>query len=112
MKYPCLIPKQFCKTDIYVELDKEGLNNYGEPFEPVCWSGKCNYQDKAKTVLTAEKKLIQLSGCAMIPGDIAPELPNITTGTITVNGAKRYIAQGEKARNPDGTVNYIRLDVK
>ena len=111
MKYPCLIPKQFCKTDISVEIEREGLNKYGEPLEPVKWSGKCNYQDKGKTVLTAEKKLIQLSCCALIPGDIAPELAAITGGNIIINGVKRQIAQGEKARNPDGTVNYTRLDV-
>lgn len=112
MKYPCLVPKQFCKTDIEVEIDREGVTKYGEPLEQVKWNGKCNYQDKGRTVLTAEKKLIQLSGCAMIPGDIAPELPVITGGTITVFGEKRKIYEGTKARNPDGSVNYTRLDVE
>lgn len=112
MKYPCLVPKQFCKTDIEVSIDREGINNYGEPLEPVIWNGKCNYQDKGKTILTAEKKLIQLSGCALIPGDIAPELPTISGGTVTVNGVDRRIYQGIKARNPDETVNYTRLDVE
>ncbi len=111
MNYPCLIPKQFCKTDIEVKIRREGLNVYGEPLEPVCWAGKCNYQDKGKTVLTAEKKLIQLSGCALIPGDIAPEFPVISGGTIKVYGEDRRIYEGTKARNPDGSVNYIRLDV-
>ena len=67
MKYPCLIAKQFCKTEIQVIIEQEGVDKYGEPLEPVVWTGKCNYQDKGKTVLTAEKKLIQLSGCALIP---------------------------------------------
>lgn len=111
MKYPCLIPKQFCKTDIEAKLSREELNVYGEPLEPVLWSGKCNYQDKGKTVLTAEKKLIQLSGCALIPGDIAPELPVLCGGTIKIYGEERRIYEGTKARNPDGTVNYTRLDV-
>lgn len=111
MKYPCLVPKQFCKTDAVIEIEQEGINKYGEPLESVNWSGNVNYQDKGKTILTADKKLIQLSGCAMIPGDIAPELPAITKGMIKVNGVERNIFQGEKARNPDGTVNYTRLDV-
>lgn len=111
MNYPCLVMKQFCKTEVTVTMDREGLTKYGEPLNPVVWSGKCNYQDKGKTVLTAEKKLIQLSGCALIPGDIAPELPAITGGTITVFGEERQIYEGNKARNPDGTVNYTRLDV-
>ena len=66
---------------------------------------------RVKTVLTAEKKLVQLSGVALFPGDIAPDLPNLSGGTIEVNGEKRRIFQGRKARNPDGTVNYSELDV-
>ena len=77
----------------------------------VVWDGLCNYQDSGKTVLTAEQKLIQLEGCALIPGDIAPELPLITKGEITVFGETRHIYKGTKCRNPDGTVNYVRLDV-
>lgn len=92
-------------------VEQEGVDKYGDPLESVTWEGKCNYQDKGKTVLTAEKKLIQLSGCALIPGDIAPNLPTISGGSITVNGVKRKIYEGTKARNPDGTVNYTRLDV-
>ena len=111
MKYPCLIQKRFCKTDIEVRVNREGRNKYGEPLEQVSWSGRCNYQDNGKTVLTAEKQLIQLEGCALIPGDIAPELPVITEGDITVFGVTRHIYKGTKARNPDGTVNYTRLDV-
>lgn len=112
MKYPCLVPKQFCRTDIEVAVIREGVTKYGEPLETVKWSGKCNYQDKGRTVLTAEKKLIQLSGCAMIPGDIAPGLPVITGGIIKVFGEERKIYEGTKARNLDGSVNYTRLDVE
>ena len=112
MKYPCLIPKSMCKTDIDVVVEQEGVDKYGDPLSAFNWSGKCNYQDKGKTVLTADKRLIQLSGCALIPGDIAPELPAITSGTIIVFGETRTIYEGTKARNPDGTVNYTRLDVE
>ena len=62
MKYPCLVPAQFCNTDIEVCIEQEGVNKYGEPLEEVRWTGKANYQDEGKTVLTAEKKLIQHSG--------------------------------------------------
>ena len=112
MKYPCLIPKQFCKTEIKVEIAKEGLDKYGEPLEPVIWSGMCNYQDKGRTILTADKKLIKLSGTALVPGDIAPELPLITGGIIIVFGEQRKIYQGTKARNPDGSVNYTKIEVE
>lgn len=109
MTWPCLILPQWCKTDICVEFDREGLNEHGEPLEPVEYAGKCNYQDKAKTVLTAERKLAEISGTAMFPGDICPGLPVISGGSAVVHGAKRRILQGRKARNPDGSVNYTEV---
>ena len=109
MKYPCLVPKRLCKTEISLEFDREGLNEYGEPLEPVSYSGRCNYQDKAKTVLTAEKKLVEITGSALFPGDICPDLPVISGGTAQIFGVKRRILQGTKARNPDGTVNYTEV---
>ena len=109
MKYPCLVPKRLCKTDISVAIDQEGLNKYGEPLKHVEYSGKCNYQDKAKTVLTSEKKLIEITGTALFPGDICTELPVISGGSAVIFGGKRRILEGRKARNPDGTVNYTEV---
>ncbi len=73
------------------------------------YSGKCNYQDKAKTIYTADKKLVQITGSALFPGDICPELSVISGGKATVFGAPRRILEGRKARNPDGTVNYTEV---
>lgn len=109
VKYPCLVPNRLCKTEISLEFDREGLNEYGEPLEPVCYSGRCNYQDKAKTVLTAEKKLVEITGSALFPGDICPDLPVISGGSAVIFEVKRRILQGTKARNPDGTVNYTEV---
>lgn len=112
MKYPCLVRQRNCQTNIKAELEQEGVTKYGEPLTAITWIGKCNYQDSGRTVLTAEKKLIQLSGCALIPGDIAPELPVISGGTILVHGVKRRIYKATKHRNLDGTVNYTSLEVE
>lgn len=109
MRYPCLVPKRLCKTDISLSFDQEGLTEYGEPLPAVQYTGKCNYQDKAKTILTAEKKLVEVTGCALFPGDICPELPVISGGGAVLFGVKRRIQQGRKARNPDGTVNYTEV---
>lgn len=111
MKYPCLVDKRYCKTPIHVEIIPEGVNKYGEPYEAAVIDTMCNYQDTAKTVLTAEKELIQLNGIALFPGDIAPELPTLSGGTVKVYGIERTIYQGTKARNPDGTVNYSKLEL-
>lgn len=109
MKYPCLVPKRFCNTPISVTIHQEGLSEDGGPLVAFEADLRCNYQDTAKTVLTAEKQLIQLSGVALFPGDIAPGLPNLSGGTAEVNGIRRTIFQGIKARNPDGTVNHTEL---
>lgn len=111
MKYPCLVPKRLCMTDIHVRLESEGINNQGEPERVLELDLKCNFQDKAKTIFTAEKKMIHVTGCAMFPGDIAPEFPSLSGGTVIVFGEERRIAQGMKARNPDGTVNFCQLEV-
>lgn len=111
MKYPCLVDKRTCKTPIHAEIDREGYGNFGEPLDPVVHDGLCNYQDKAKTVFTAEKKLVEVTGSAYFPCDICPELPVISGGTATVFGVSRRIAMGTKARNPDGTVNYCVLEL-
>ena len=111
MKYPCLVQKQFCKISVHVHLESEELNNLGAPKYMLDVDLQCNFQDKVKTILTAEKKLVQVTGTALFPGDIAPELPSLCGGTLTVFGQERRIEQGCKNRNPDGTGNYCSLEV-
>lgn len=109
VKYPCLVPKSLCRIDIVLKIKQEGLTKYGEPLPAFEYVGKCNYQDKAKTIFTEQKKVIEITGCAMFPGDICPDIPVISEGTATIFGVERHIQQGMKARNPDGTVNYTEV---
>ncbi len=111
MKYPCLVPRRLCKTEIHVHLESEELTNLGKPKYTAELDLTCNFQDRAKTILTAEKKLVQVTGTALFPGDIAPGMPSLCGGTVTVFGEERRIVQGTKNRNPDGTVNYCTLEV-
>lgn len=112
MKYPCLILRKMCNTDIEVTIYSEGITEDGEPIEDYKGTAKCNYQDGAKTILTKEKKLVEITGTALIPGDIAPGIPTLSGGTAVVFGIKRQIAEGIRARNPDGSVNYVELKLK
>ena len=109
MKYPCLVPKKLCKTEISLTIEQEGISELGEPLEALSFSGRCNYQDKAKKILTTDKQIVQITGCALFPGDICPEVAVISKGEAKVFGVTRTIAEGRKARNPDGTVNYTEV---
>lgn len=111
MKYPKLILNCMCKVPIKVHIESEEITNLGEPEHVIDKECMCNFQDKAKTILTAEKKIVRVTGTAYISGDIAPELATISGGTVEVFGAVRRIEQGIKARNPDGTVNFTCLEV-
>lgn len=111
MKFPCLVYRKYCKTPAILTIEQEGIDKYGEPLTPTTINANCNYQDTAKTFLTAEKKLIQLTGTALFQGDIAPNLANISGGSITVNGITRRIYAGRKCRNPDGSVNFTEIQV-
>lgn len=104
--------KKYCKVPIHVKISTEGISEDGEPLTGFEADLLCNYQDSAKTILTTEKKLVQISGTALFPGDIAPNLPELAGGNVIVFGIERQIVNGMKARNPDGTVNYTRLDVQ
>lgn len=111
MKYPSLVPIRWCKTPIHVTINQEGMSEDGEPLKALEIDTMCNYQDKAKKVLTEQQQLIEIEGTALINGDIAPSLASISNGKVVVNGVKRRIFRGTKARNPDGTVNYTKLEL-
>lgn len=111
MIYPRLVRKENCKTDIHVVLYSEETSEDGEPIVALEKDLKCNYQDKAKRVLSKEKVWIQLIAKVYFVGDIAPDLATISAGQVTIFGETRSIYQGTKARNPDGSVNYTELEV-
>lgn len=109
MGWPCLVQARWCTTPIHLEIEPEGLQEIGEPYPVVTVDTKCNYQDKAKTVLTTDKKLVEITGVALFPGDICPTFPVISGGMAKVFETPRRILQGTKARNPDGSVNYTEV---
>lgn len=130
VKYPNLIPPWVCKTPICVTLYDEGLTEEGSPkvafvANPNIFPSEtlypsenlfgdylyCNFQDGAKTILNEQKKIVEISGAALFSGDFCPLVPIISGGEVEIFGIKRQILRGIKARNPDGTVNYIKLEL-
>ena len=112
MKYPSLVPQAVCKTPIVLVIEQESLDEDGAPIEALRYSGTCNWQDGGKVELTGEQKYVRITGRAFFPVDICPALPVISGGYGVVFGERREIAEGIKARNPDGTVNFTEVRFK
>ena len=111
MKFPCLVDRRFCKTNVLVKLDKNELNEDGELESQLAIITTCNLQMGAKASFTKDKEKIELSGVALFIGDLCPSLPVIASGTVRVNEQEYSINKGTKNLNPDGTVNYTTLEL-
>ena len=109
MKWPQLVPEKMCKTPIRLVIELEELDEDGAPVTALDYSGYCNWQDGWKVELTGEQKYVRITGTALFTGDICPNISNITGGYGVIHGEHRDIAEGIKARNPDGTVNYTEV---
>lgn len=109
MRWPELVPDAVCKVPIQITIEQEGLDEDGAPIEAFSAGLMCNWQDGGKIELTTEQKYVRITGKAFFNGDICPDLPNITDGYGIIFGERRPIAEGIKARNPDGTVNYTEV---
>lgn len=107
--WPRLVPGRVCKTSCRVKLT-DGFGEDSAPKVVLDLSLKCNWQDKPKQVLNAERQVIRLAGVALFDGDIAPEV-DILAGEVEIYGKLWTIHQGSKCRNPDGTVNFTRLEL-
>lgn len=110
MKYPQLVPDRVCTTPITIYREG-GLNKDGSPKRTVIFEGKCNYSEKTVQRITAEKQIITLNAQALLNGDIAPDADSIEGEVNVLNGRHRRIYASQKCRNPDGTVNYTRLEL-
>lgn len=110
MKYPQLVPDRVCTTPITVYRES-GLNRDGSPKRTVIFEGKCNYSEKAKQRITADKQIITLNAEALFNGDIALDTDIIEGEVEVLSSIHRHIYASQKCRNPDGTVNYTRLEL-
>ena len=110
--WPKLVP--LAKTPITVTIYEEGMTEDGGVIltDYVDVPLLCNWQDGGKTIMTEQQKYIRISGRAYFDGDPFQNISNITGGVATIFDEERLIADGRKARNPDGTVNYTELRFK
>lgn len=107
--WPRLVPSRVCQTSCTVILT-DGTGEDGAPKEVARLELKCNWQDAPRQLLNAERQLIQPNGTAFFDGDIAPAV-NVLAGTVEIYGNVWTIYRGSKCRNPDGSVNYTKLEL-
>jgi hypothetical protein len=92
-----------------VEVVQTELSEDGEPVETKLYAGPCNFDEKSKQVLDAERRLVRLSGRIIIEGDIAPG--QHIEGLVRVSGVERTIYRTKRPRNPDGSIFSTELEL-
>ena len=101
MRYPQLVPPCVCTTPITICLT-DGIGEDGAPKVTREITARCNYQERQRSTLD--------EATALFTGDLIPDVEHIE-GTATVRGIERLIHRAARERNPDGTVNFTRLEL-
>jgi len=104
------IPVAALTTPVTVVV-KTGQSVYGGTTD-LTVTGLCRFEEKVTHRMDAEKRLITLAGCIYMSGDIAPLLPAIEGGDVTIGGRTWQIDQAERPKNPDGTVHHTKLTLR
>lgn len=100
-------PKWILKTQ--VKVYQTDLSEDGEPVEEMIFDGLAFYDETARQVLDAERRLVQLSGKVIIQGDILPD--KLIQGYVMIGSVKRTIFRSARPRNPDGSVFSTELEL-
>ena len=110
MQFPCLVVG--ATTPISGVLYGAEISCTGVPVES-SFSSLCIFQEgENKRTYTKDNTEVVLSAEAYIPGDICPDMPNITGGKATISGTEYEIATISRKRNPDGSINFTRVGLK
>lgn len=111
MYYPKLVRKCDCKIPVEITFYSDELNEDGEQQNFGPFYTFCNYQEETKNENTDKSAISRGIGKIYLRDDIIPLYNNFNDGFVVILGNKRQIQQVVKSRNPDGTVNYLRIDV-
>lgn len=110
MVYPPLVPDAVCTTPIRIYLE-DGFGEDGSPHRTVLFSGRCNYRRVLVTKLQGEHRTVTVTGEAYLTGDVLQGQELSGVAQVGEDTTPRPIVRAERAYNPDGTVNYTRLEL-
>lgn len=111
MRWPRLVVPFTQSTRVKATVDANGIDEDGAPIVGAVWSGLCNWQDHTVEKYGKDRATTEVVASLYIDGDAFPALAVIAGGTVEAMGADMTIARGTKGRNPDGTVNFTRLEL-
>lgn len=112
MRWPKLVLPFTQSMPVEADIDLDGLDEDGAPLVGVTWRGKGNWQDATAEVYSRDHATTEVRAHLYIDGDPFAGVATIAGGTVRAFGEEHRIVQGCKARNPDATVNYTRLDLR
>ncbi len=110
MKWPKLVPDAVCTTPIRIVWE-DGVDADGVPNETTVFEGMCNYAEHTRHMLDERRQMVQLAAVVLISGDPLPG--RSLTGTVRIGEdcIRHRILHSSRARNPDGTVNFTKLEL-
>ena len=102
----CRIPIKVYAGEEEIDEDS-GQHKYQHEIET-----ECNYQTGGTVLeLGTNVSSVEVSGKCFFSNDIFPDMYEIPCGKVEIFGEEREIHRGYKYRNPDGTVNYVVLEI-
>lgn len=103
------LKKLWDRVPITVYLTKLGRNGNTEVVNS--YDGLCNFSESGKRVKSSNGEWVHLAGIVHIGEDIFPDAKHIE-GYVIFRDKKYHIENSSRPRNPDGTVNHTRLELR
>ena len=109
MKWPQLVKPWTCKVPITITLT-DGIQEDGSPKTVAVVKTTCNCNGKGGWSVDENRQMVRYTCTVLIPGDIAPQLVHLE-GEADLLGKTLTIHAADRALNPDGSVNFTRLEL-
>ena len=122
-RWPRLVRPELCTDEAVVTLT-DGENGDGSPAVAEVLTLRCrltcrpaesitpnrDYGDGSRRGIEAERVAVRGGGTALFDGDIAPGR-TVLAGTVAAGSRVWRIVRSCRGRDPDGTVNYTKLEL-